>query len=199
MKKMISLLLVLAMVLTFAACGSEQTADPTKGNDPTQAPAAETKAPEAQTEAPAPETEAPATEAPAASGTYTFTYGSTTISMKQDTAEVLPGLGEPKKYTEEESCAFEGLSKTYFFGSFYLETYPDGDTDRVYCVWLVDDSVTTEEGVYIGASYEDVEAAYGAEYYNGKNAFIIRTANCILTIILENNAVSSIQYTAITE
>lgn len=200
MKKLISLLLVLTMVLTLAACGGSDPTEPAKENNPTEAPAAQTEAPAApETEAPAAETEAPATEASAASGTYTFTYGSTTIAMKQDTAEVLPGLGEPKKYTEEESCAFEGLSKTYFFGSFYLETYPDGDTDRVYCVWLVDDSVTTEEGIYIGASYDDVEAAYGAEYYNGKNAFIIRTADCILTIILENNAVTSIQYTAITE
>lgn len=199
MKKLISLLLVLSMMLTLAACGGAEPTEPAKENNPTEAPAAQTEAPTAETEAPAAETETPATEAPAASGTYTFTYGSTTISMKQDTAEVLPGLGEPKSYTEEESCAFEGLSKTYYFGSFYLETYPDGETDRVYCVWLVDDSVTTEEGIYIGSSYADVEAAYGAEYYNGKNAFIIRTADCILTIILENDAVNSIQYTAITE
>jgi len=199
MKKLISLLLVLTMVLTLAACGGAEPTEPVKENNPTEAPAAETEAAAPETEAPAAQTEAPATEAPAATGNYTFTYGSTTIAMKQDTAEVLPGLGEAKSYTEEESCAFEGLSKTYYFGSFYLETYPDGDTDRVYCVWLVDDSVTTEEGIYIGASYDDVEAAYGAEYYNGKNAFIIRTAECILTIILENNAVTSIQYTAITE
>ena len=192
MKKLISLMLVLAMALTLAACGGGETTKPTDAPDPGLTVEKPTEAPEA-------ETEAPATEAPAAAGeAYTFTYGSTTIAMNADTAPIVAALGDPKNYTEEESCAFEGLSKTYFFGSFYLETYPDGDTDRVYCVWLVDDSVTTEEGIYIGATQQQVEDAYGAQWYNGKNAYVVKTGDCILTIILENGVVNSIQYTAVT-
>ena len=190
MKRFICLMLVLAMALTLAACGGDETPKATN------APSQDNQNVEQQP------TDAPdaATEAPVAAGeAYTFTYGSTTIAMNADTAPIVAALGEPKKYTEEESCAFEGLSKTYFFGSFYLETYPDGDTDRVYCVWLVDDSVNTEEGIYIGATQQQVEDAYGAQWYNGKNAYVVKTGDCVLTIILENGVVNSIQYTAVTQ
>ena len=58
MKKILALLLALAMVMSLAACGSKTEA-------PTEAPATEAPATEAPaTEAPA--TEAPAAEAPAA-------------------------------------------------------------------------------------------------------------------------------------
>ena len=188
MKKMISLILVLVMACALAACGAE-------------------------TEAPA------ATNAPASSGvvvsngeavggnsaeaaqptgkTYTFTYNGNKIAMNADAAPIVEALGEAKKYTEEESCAFEGLDKTYYYGSFYLQTYPEGDKDYVYCLWLVDDSVETEEGIYIGASQADVEKAYGTENFNGKNAFVVNGDGCTLTVILENGVVSSIQYNAV--
>jgi hypothetical protein len=61
----------------------------------------------------------------------------------------------------------------------------------------VDDSVETPEGIYIGASQADVEAAYGAENYNGTNAYIITGQSTRLTIILDNGVVSSIQYDAV--
>ena len=106
----------------------------------------------------------------------------------------MAALGEPVKYTESTSCAFEGLDKSYYYGSFYLETYPKGDEDFVYGWWFADDSVTTEEGIYIGATQAEVEKAYGTEGYNGTNAFVINKAAGALTIILEDGAVTSIQY-----
>ena len=100
-------------------------------------------------------------------------------------------------YTEEASCAFTGLDKTYYFGGFYLQTYPLNDVDYVYSVWLVDDSSTTPEGVYIGASQAEVEAAYGAEGFNGSNAYIYTSSTATLTILVENGVVTSIQYDAV--
>lgn len=195
MKKFISLMLALAMVCTLAACGGNETEQPAATNQP----AANTgdvvsNGADAATEAPAEE------DAAVAPGeAHTFTYGGTKIAMNAEAAPILEALGEPKSYTEEESCAFEGLDKTYYFGSFYLQTYPDGDTDYIYCLWLVDDSVETEEGIYIGASQAQVEQAYGAEWYNGKNAYVVKTGDCTLTVILANGVVSSIQYNAVTQ
>ena len=57
MKKIISLLLVLVMMLGLVACGASKPAETTA------APAPETEAPVVETEAPVPETEAPETEA----------------------------------------------------------------------------------------------------------------------------------------
>ena len=189
MKKMISLILVLVMACALTACGGTDTEVPAATNAPASSGVVVSNGEAVGGNS--------AEAAQPAGKTYTFTYGGTQIAMNADAAPVVEALGEAKKYTEEESCAFEGLDKTYYYGSFYLQTYPEGDKDYVYCLWLVDDSVETEEGIYIGASQADVEKAYGAENFNGKNAFVVNGDGCTLTVILENGVVSSIQYNAV--
>ena len=71
--------------------------------------------------------------------------------------------------------------------------------DYVYSAWLVDDSSTTPEGIYIGASQAEVEAAYGAEGFNGSNAYVMTGTTSTLTIIMTDGVVSSIQYDAVVE
>ena len=176
MKKIIALVLALMLVLTMAACGGET--------------APETTAPQA------PVTAGP-TQPDAAS--WKYTVQGIDIMMHAEAAPILEALGEPVSYTESASCAFTGLDKTYYFGGFYLETYPIDDVDYVNSVWLVDDSSTTPEGIYIGASKAEVEAAYGAENFNGTNAYRMTGTTSILTIILDGDLVTSIQYDAIIE
>ena len=164
------------MVLTLAACGGEtapETTAPVSGGDV-----------------------APVT--PDASS-WKYTVQGVDILMHADAAPVLEALGEPVSYTEEASCAFTGLDKTYYYGGFYLQTYPMGEEDFVYAVWLVDDSSTTPEGIYIGASQAEVESAYGADSFNGENAYILKGTTSTLTIIIEDGLVSSIMYDAVIE
>ncbi len=165
MKKIIALALVFCMVFMFAACGGEKTPDKNDTNVNTN-------------------------NAPA----HSFTVAGNKIEMGADATSVLPALGEPKSKTEEASCAFEGLDKTYFYGSYYVTTYPNGDKENFFSAWFVDDSVSTEEGIYIGASKQEVENAYGADTFNGSNAYVITKGQSKLTIILKDDAVSSITY-----
>ena len=175
MKKIFALILALTMVFALAACGGET----------------------------APETNAPAagdaTPVTPDASSWKYTVQGVDIQMHADAAPVLEALGEPVSYTEEASCAFTGLDKTYFFGGFYLQTYPMGEEDFIYSVWLVDDSSTTPEGIYIGATQAEVEAAYGAESFNGSNAYILKGTTSTLTIIMDNGVVTSIQYDAVVE
>ena len=175
MKKIFALILALTMVFALAACGGET-------------------APE--TTAPASGTAAPVT--PDASS-WKYTVRGVDIQMHADAAPVLEALGEPVSYTEEASCAFTGLDKTYNYGGFFLNTYPIGDKDYIYGVWLMDDSSTTPEGIYIGASQAEVEAAYGTEGFNGSNAYVMTGTTSTLTVILTDGVVSSIQYDAVVE
>ena len=168
MKKIIALVLALAMTLTLAACGGDTTPE-------TTAPAAQNT---------------PAT--PDASS-WKYTVQGVDIMMHANAAPILEALGESVSYTEEASCAFTGLDKTYYYGGFYLQTYPMGEEDFVYSVWLVDDSSTTPEGIYIGATQAEVEAAYGTEGFNGSNAYVMTGTTSTLTIILTDGVVSSIQ------
>ena len=127
---------------------------------------------------------------------YKFTYNGTDIAMHADAAPVIAALGEPISCTEQQSCAFEGLDKTYYYGGFYIDTYPDGDTDRINDVWFASDAVATAEGIYIGSSAAQVEAAYGADAFNGENAYVLTKGASKFTVILTDGVVSSIQYAA---
>ncbi len=181
MKKIICLLLSLCLALSLAACdgGQSQPGETTlshSASDPTPPPEKETTAAEEG---------------------FTFTVGGTKITMKANAAPILAALGEPKSYTEETSCAFTGLDKTYYFGSFYLTTYPQGNQDHIFSAWFADDTVTTAEGIYIGSTQAAVEAAYGKDGYNGVNAYILNQGETKLTIILTDGVVSSIVYDAV--
>lgn len=176
MKKLIALILALTMVLALAACGGEKPAETT-----------------------APVSGGEMTPMTPDASSWKYTVRGVDILMHAEAAPILEALGEPVSYTEEASCAFTGLDKTYYYGGFYLQTYPIGEKDYVYAAWLVDDSSTTPEGVYIGATQAEVEAAYGADGFNGSNAYTMAGTTSTLTIILTDGVVSSIQYDAIVE
>ena len=126
---------------------------------------------------------------------FSFTYNGVEITLHAPAEAIVAALGEPQKYTESTSCAFVGLDKSYGYGSFYLETYPVDGKDFVYGWWFVDDMVENEEGICIGSTQAEVEAAYGADTFNGTNAFTVKRGNGVLTILLENGLVNSVQYT----
>ncbi len=170
MKKLICITLLLCLVLT--ACGSNGEATGTQ-----------------------PSTQG-GTAAPVASG-YVFTYQDVNIQMSAEASAIVAALGAPKSYTEETSCAFDGLDKTYYYGSFYMQTYPLAGIDYVYSLWIVDDSISTPEGLYIGAPQAQVEQVFGTEGYNGSNAYIMTKDGSMLTIIFTDGVISSIQYDAI--
>ena len=178
MKKIFALILALTMVLSLAACGGETAPE-------TTAPGAENNT-----------ANTPAQPDP---NSWKYSVQGVDIMMHAPAAPVLDALGEPVSYTEEASCAFTGLDKTYYYGGFYLQTYPMGEEDFIYAVWLVDDSSTTPEGIYIGATQAEVEDAYGTDGFNGTNAYVMTGTTSILTIIMEGGTVSSIQYDAIVE
>ncbi len=173
MKKLRIFAVIACMLLSFAACGT-----PADTNTPAPSGGGETTGSQTGQQEKG----------------FAFTYKGTEITMHAPAEPIIAALGEPVKYTESASCAFEGLDKSYYYGSFYLDTYPKDGKDFVYGWWFADDSVSTEEGIYIGSSQADVEKAYGKEAYNGTNAFVVKKAGGILTVILENGVVNSIQY-----
>ena len=170
-QKFAALALALGLTLSLAACGG--------GNAP------------AGGESSAPQNSA----APQAAGAYVFTTGDgVTISVDEDMAQVLTDLGEAQSYFEAESCAFEGLDKTYTYPGFVITTRPDGENDYVNSIRLTDDSVSTAEGVYIGSSEADVKAAYGEDGGADQGMLSYTAGGVSLNFILEDGAVISIEY-----
>jgi len=161
MKKYRSLALVLALILSLAACGGDDKPTPSE-----------------------------------ASGAYAFPVAAANgyvVELNADMAQVLEKLGEPVTYFEAASCAFDGLDKTYTYTGFTITTRPDGDKDYVNDILLTDDTVSTAEGIRIGASLSDVTAAYGEKEPDG-NALIYDREGVTLLFILDGDKVMSIEY-----
>ncbi len=125
---------------------------------------------------------------------YTFSVNGNTVAVNDNMADVLAVLGEEQSYFEAESCAFEGLDKTYTYPGFVITTRPEGEEDYVNSIRLTDDTVSTGEGVYIGSAEADVTAAYG-ESESGTEGMLSYTAGDVtLSFILEDGVVTSIEY-----
>ncbi|HHY81696.1 MAG TPA: lipoprotein [Clostridiales bacterium] len=131
---------------------------------------------------------------------FVFEYNGVEIPVNTDAAPVIEALGEPLDYFEAESCAFQGLDKTYYYSGFELTTYPkDDDTDYISTIYFQDDSVSTPEGICIGSSAEDVIKAYGEDYTGGEGSYVYTLGDSTLTFVTENDVVVSITYQAIVD
>ena len=125
---------------------------------------------------------------------YVFKYGGISIGIDDEAEEILEQLGEPMEYFEAPSCAYQGVDKTYYYNGFEITTYTDNNTDYIANVLLVDDSVTTQEGIYIGSSLDEVVNEYGLEYEASINQYVYTISETQLQFIFEDDVVISIMY-----
>lgn len=182
-QKLLCALLALGMTVSLAACGGKEQPGSSGG---------QTSQPGEPGQSAQPNQSAQPGGADVAE--YVFRSGEAVVSIDQDMAEVLAALGEPKEYFEAESCAFEGMDKTYTYSGFVITTRPDGEKDFVNSIALTDDSAATPEGLYIGSSAADVTAAYG-ECAGATDTFLPYTkGNTSLNFVLSGGKVISIEY-----
>ncbi len=125
---------------------------------------------------------------------YDFKYNDIIISTDDNMSELLSALGEPRAYDEAPSCAFEGLDKIYRYNGFEIRTYPDGKQDLVYQIIFLNDLVSTQEGIRIGSSRQDVISRYGDDYTDLGSGIVYKCANCNLQFIFRDGKVSSVIY-----
>ena len=125
---------------------------------------------------------------------YVFEYKGVKISPDMNTNEFLSALGDPLHYYEVKSCAFEGMDKIYTYTSFEISTYPNGANDLVSSIYFKDDTVTTQEGAYLGMAKSDVLALYGSNYTESAGAFVYSKGGMELHFIFDGETLSSIEY-----
>lgn len=125
---------------------------------------------------------------------YKFVYQGVTITPDMNTNEFLDALGEPMHYYEVKSCAFEGMDKIYTYNSFEVSTYPNGTNDLVSYIYFKDDTVTTEEGAYIGMAKADVLALYGDNYVERAGVYVYTKGGMELRFIFNGETLASVEY-----
>ena len=126
---------------------------------------------------------------------YVFTHNGVDIVLGEEAAPKLEALGEAANYFESPSCAFNGIDKTYSYGGVELYTYPEGDKDYFLSVILVDDSVKTPEGIYIGSTLDSMLGAYGEGYAEDKGLYTYTKGKMSLAFLVDGGEVVTITYT----
>ncbi|MDR7870516.1 MAG: hypothetical protein RIN55_06645 [Tissierellaceae bacterium] len=131
--------------------------------------------------------------------TYVFVANGVEIAMNAEVTPVLEKLGESKEYFEAESCAFQGMERTYTYDGFELYTYEIDGVDSVASISFLDDSVKTQEGIYLFSTLDEVLDAYGDNYEENLGLYTYVQGDSKLTFLVDNDEVVSIEYIAITE
>lgn len=97
-------------------------------------------------------------------------FGAKDISLRVNgqavTSELSPEailglLGDGYDYAEAVSCVYEGMDKTYTYPEAVLYTYSDAEGEHLMELYCSGGDVKTSRGIGLGASREDVVAAYG--------------------------------------
>ncbi len=127
---------------------------------------------------------------------YTIAVSGTTVAIDAPMASLTEKLGEPTKYFESQSCAFQGLDKVYTYGSVVIRTYPQDEVDYVLSIELKDDTVSTAEGVYIGDTKGRVIEVYGEPASSTDVSVSYTKGGTVLSFFFEGDAVTSITYSA---
>lgn len=189
MKNFAVFALVAALCLTLIACNGKTT---TKADVPSN-PESEQGSGAASKGESKEEASKPADENPVGPKGYAILVGETAIAVGGKMAPVAAALGEPTKYFEAPSCAFQGMDKTYTYGGVVIRTTPDEKgEDVIQSMELKDDMTSTAEGVCIGDTKEKVVSVYGAA--EGDGALVYPKDGMVLTFFLTNGEVTAITY-----
>lgn len=125
---------------------------------------------------------------------YFFEVNGNSITTDMDMEAVLKVLGDPNQYFEAASCAFNGLDKYYTYDHFEIDTYPDGDKDYISAIVLIDDIVSTPEGIALGSQKEDVVATYGEDFEKNGSSYVYTKGSTHLSFVFEGDTVKNISY-----
>ncbi len=129
------------------------------------------------------------------------------FSVKLDGVEIVPGtefqmseISEEADVAEIPSCAFEGTDKVYTYSNVEIVVAKINGKDTVYSLYFIDDTMQTAEGVKITDSKDVMIEKYGNDYDNTlENRYIYKKNNVELSFIVENDVITGIDYTLITE
>ena len=137
---------------------------------------------------------AQAEEAQADVNGYVFISEGVTIEVDGEAAAYVEAMSEPVSIYESPSCAFGDLDKIHTYNGFEMDTYSLEGVDYVSAVIFLDDSVSTAEGIAIGATVEDVKAAYGEPTTEESTILTYEKDEMKLCFLIQDNSVVSVEY-----
>lgn len=129
------------------------------------------------------------------------------FSMIYKGVEVLPGtkfdenqIKEKADFSQIPSCAFDGTDKVYTYEDIEIIVAQIDNIDKVYSVYFINDLVQTGEGLKITDNKQKMIETYGKDYnLSMDNKYTYTKENVELSFIVENDTITSIEYTLKTD
>ncbi len=124
---------------------------------------------------------------------YAFEYEGKEIKIGDNFLDL--GLPESQDVYEAESCAFDGIEKTYNYENFEIVTAVEEDKETIIGIYLLNDEVSTKEGAKIGDSSSKIKKIYGdADEEKEDISYTYKKDNATLTFVFKNGFVINIDY-----
>ena len=172
MKKILAIFLCLLMMLTFVACDSGEDYDDDNGGSG----AATTKATES------------------ASVKYYVNVGSVKVELGADADAVITALGTPKATAEVGNCGGQGTLTKYTYASVEVYVLTSGTSKTIDQITLLDDSISTAEGIKIGSTQNDVKTKCKTPTKSSESSYTYTSGNKNLKFNFRDGAVVGIDY-----
>ena len=136
----------------------------------------------------------------AESNNFCFKLNGVTVAINAPLSSIESKLDTLGKYTytEQASCAGQGMDKIYTFngGSFTIYATPVGKDYTISMIAFGDDSVSTAEGVCIGNTVDQLKKPYGEPKENDDTTIIYEKGTSTLVFVLEDGKILNIVYNA---
>ncbi len=123
------------------------------------------------------------------------TYRSIDIKPGTMFDNVIANFGEANATRTEPSSYVDSDATIYEYDYFEIETYYDGNVEKVYSIRVTSEEQPTNEGVRIGDTKEKMISVYGNEYQSVENILYFYTMqNSSISFTLENDIIVQIVY-----
>lgn len=119
-------------------------------------------------------------------------YNNVKVELGAKADGVLPALGEATSVKSVGNCGGLGEQIKYTYPSIVIYTLKADGEETLDQIDLLDDLVTTSEGIYIGSAKADVESAYGTPDKSSDSSLQYSEGNCYLAFGLNGGEVVSI-------
>jgi len=134
-----------------------------------------------------------ASKAPSAQ-TFALSIDGKDIVIGQNAESFLQQAGDPIDRYTSPSCAFEGDDNVYDYGSYQITTFVDSGIEKFTGFYLLDESISTKEGIKIGSSFEAMVDAYGTDYVENFGAYTYNRDLTDLSFVVVDDKITSIAY-----
>ena len=129
------------------------------------------------------------------SADYKFSYKGCDIAPRVLAQPILDVLGTPVSFDPQAAgCGGQGLYATYYYPSFYIQTYEENDGEIVAFV-VITDGLVDCGGVRVGDTHDVVKQVYGTPAEEDDFGITYRSGYVDLHFVTDGvNTVTEIQY-----